>query len=368
MAYYLRYFLVLLTLTAMGCPSPATLPVLSEGEAAPRNVILLIGDGMGIAQITASMYHQGKPLSIERFPVTGIQQVHSADNLVTDSAAGATAFATGSKTNNSALGLNERLESVPTILEMAEQRGLATGLVTTAPIVHATPAAFFAHVPLRGQYEDIAVQLTQSGVDFFVGGGMKYFSQRSQDQNDLIEIMQRSGYLISSVYEQPFATLQPNFNQKFGYFTAMENPPAFSAGRDYLPFASRTATRFLERASDKGFFLMIEGAQIDWGGHKQDFDYLLSELNDFDLAVREVLKFAVKNKETLVIVTGDHETGGLAIQPGSTQDSLIAAFATDYHTATMIPVFAFGPGAGYFRGMYDNTDIFHRMVRALGWQ
>jgi alkaline phosphatase len=128
------------------------------------------------------------------------------------------------------------------------------------------------------------------------------------------------------------------------------------------------STYFLrKRGGDKGFFLMIEGAQIDWGGHANSSSYIISEMIDFDDTIGAVLDFAKEDGETLVIVTSDHETGGFAINPGSTMDKIKAGFTTEYHTGTLIPVFAYGPGASLFGGIYENTDIYHKMKAAFGF-
>ncbi len=364
--HYARLTGAILLLLLSACRST---PSRQAALPTARNVILMIGDGMGTSQITAAMLTKGSPLAIEQFPVAGIQKPHAADELITDSAASATAFATGNKTVKGAIGVNARGEPLRNIIEEAEKQGYATGLVTTATVVHATPAAFFAHVPLRNQYEEIAQQLAGSGLDFFIGGGQQYFTKPSPNgKKSVYEQLLQQGYEIESYQNKLLSQLQPPPGTPFGYFTAEDQPEKASEGRTYLPDASRMAARFLQQSSTEGFFLMIEGAQIDWAGHDNDQDYLISEMLDFDRAVAAVLQFAERNQETLVIVTSDHETGGYSIQPGSSQDSLVAGFSTNYHTGTLLPVFAFGPGAAHFRGFYDNTDIYHRMRRALNWQ
>lgn len=346
-------------------PSPKVSAVEIER---PKNIILLIGDGMGLTQITAGMYSMDKPIQLEYFPVVGLHKSHSADNLVTDSAAGATAFASGIKTYNGAIGVDVDTVARKTILEMAEENGLATGLISTSSITHATPASFIAHVALRTYHEDIATYFLETEIDFMMGGGKKYFAQREKDERNLYKELEAKGYQVSDFFEKDFDDLAIKRDRNFAYFTANAEPLPKSQGRDYLPFATRTAMNFLKRrGEEKGFFLMVEGSQIDWGGHANNLDYVLSEFEDFDEAIKEVLAFAKRDGETLVIVTADHETGGLAINPGSTRDSLIAAFTSTYHTAAIIPVFAYGPGAKAFRGVYENTAIFDKMKAAFGF-
>jgi alkaline phosphatase len=328
----------------------------------------MIGDGMGLTQITAGMYTQNAPIQLESFPVVGLHKSYAEDNLVTDSAAGATAFASGIKTYNGAVGVDVDTAAKVTILELAEKQGLATGLLSTSSITHATPASFIAHVAKRAYMEDIATYFLETEIDFFMGGGKAYFDQREKDDRNLYQELQTKGYQVSSYFDEDFDNLSIKKNSNFAYFTANKEPLPKAQGRDYLPYATRTAARFLnQKGGDNGFFLMVEGSQIDWGGHANNLDYVLSEFRDFDEAIKEALDFARRDGETLVIVTADHETGGLAINPGSTRDSLVAAFTSTYHTAAMIPVFAYGPGAEAFHGIYENTAIFDKMKKAFNF-
>ncbi|MCB0705997.1 MAG: alkaline phosphatase [Saprospiraceae bacterium] len=327
----------------------------------------MIGDGMGLTQISAGMYMNGNKLHLEEFPVIGLHKSYSYNDLITDSAAGAVAFASGIKTYNGAIGVNADTIAVQTILEDAEAHGLATGLIATSKILHATPACFFAHQKSRTMYEEIAADLLLTDMDLFIGGGKKYFDQRTLDNRNLIEELQEKGYVISDYFQQDFndsLIMDPAFN--FGYLTALDAPLPAAAGRDYLTSASARGIEFLQaRSPENGFFLMIEGSQIDWGGHANDSDYIISEMIDFDRAIGTVMDFAKKDGNTLVIVTADHETGGYAINPGSTMDSLVTAFTTGYHTGCLIPVFAFGPGSNLFSGIYENTAIYDKMRLAF---
>ncbi len=332
----------------------------------PKNIILMIGDGMGLTQITAGMYANGNKLNLEQFKFIGLHKSYASNDLVTDSAAGATAFSCGVKTYNGAIGVDKDVKRITTILEEAEITGMATGLVVTSSITHATPASFYAHQKDRSMMEEIAADMIGVDVDFFVGGGLKHFIRRKDERNLLSELANK-GYVISNFIDQEFNDISIDFNKKFGYFTANEEPLPKSQGRDYFVQASQTAVTYLSSQQQKGFFLMIEGAQIDWGGHANDSDYIVSEMIEFDEAIGAILEFAKQDGETLVIVTADHETGGFAINPGSTIDSIIPAFTTDKHTAALIPVFAFGPGAELFTGIYENTAIHRKMRKALGF-
>ncbi len=330
----------------------------------PKNIILMIGDGMGITQITAAMYANGNRLELERCPVSGLVATHSADELITDSAAGATAFACGCKTSNGVLGKDKNGKNCVNILEQANEAGMATGLVATSTITHATPAGFIAHVPIRSEMEDIATFFVKTKIDFFAGGGLKYFNARTQDQRDLCAEMRQKGFQLFDFKTNPLQSLTPDPAHPFGWFADDDDPAGVLEGRDYLPVAAQMAPAFLKKRSEKGFFLMIEGSQIDWGGHANDQVQVIAETLDFDRAIGEVLRFAEADGETLVIITADHETGGMAIAQGSSMDSLEIEFTSKHHTATLVPVFAFGPGAEQFAGVQDNTDI-HRKMQAL---
>lgn len=338
-----------------------------QPDQKPKNIVLLIGDGMGISQISTALYTNNNRSALEQFPFIGFHKSYSADNLITDSAAGATAFACGVKTFNGALGLNADSIPVLSILEESERNGLATGLVVTSTIVHATPAAFIAHQNMRVLNEEIAADILKTEVDLLIGGGKRYFDRREIDNRNLYEELKDKGYLVTDYSQMELTRMGLNAKQNFAYFTADGDPLPSSAGRDYLPYASKQALPFLAQRSDKGFFLMIEGSQIDWGGHANDARYLLSEMMDFNKTVEVVMEYARKQGNTLVIVTGDHETGGLALQPGSKIGKVKTAFTTNGHTAALIPVFAYGPMAHLFSGIYENTDIHKKMRQAFGF-
>lgn len=340
----------------------------SPSSPRPKNIILLIGDGMGLSQGTAGMYANGNKLNLEKFPITGLMKTHSSSHLITDSAAGATAFSCGCKTYNGAIGVTKAKKPCLTILEQAEKNGLATGLVATSSITHATPAAFIAHAISRADHEDIAKFFVQTELDFFVGGGLDFFNKRKTDQRNLYAELVAKGYWLSNFEEKKLSETTPNPKQAFGWFSATGEPDSVKSGRDYLPLAAKMAPDFLKNRSEKGFFLMLEGSQIDWACHAKDGPRAVDEMLDFDAAIGEIIRFAEADGNTLVIVTADHETGGLALEQGAGYDVLDLEFTTGYHTATMVPVFAYGPGAEQFGGVMDNTDIFWKMAKLWGWE
>jgi len=364
----LMALVVLPGLTACDTPkSAAGQPPLSTpiDLAKPKNVIFLIGDGMGLPQITGAMYMNNNKIAFERFKNIGFHKSHSADNLITDSAAGATAFASGVKTYNGAIGVNEKKQPVPTILEMAEQKGMATGMLVTCSIVHATPAAFIAHVAGREDKEAVALDFLNTPIDIFIGGGERYFTNRMDGRNIMQELIKK-GYMITDSAHTDITGLNIKTDKNVGYFTSDDEPSSFFEGRRYALPATTKVLDFLKDRSPEGFFLMIEGSQIDWGGHANDANYVVNELLEFEKQINMVLDFAQRDGNTLVVVTADHETGGFAIMPGSKMGKIQVAFTTKSHTATMIPVFADGPGAEAFRGIYENTEIFFKLRDAMG--
>ena len=346
-------------------PRPHPTPPMNRDQA--TNVILMIGDGMGLAQVSAALYANFNQLHIGRLPILGFHKSYSSDQLVTDSAAGATAFACGRKTFNSAIGLTKDSLPCKTLLEEAEEKGLATGLIVTSTIVHATPAAFAAHAISREYYEDIALDMADSGADLLIGGGMQYFTRRESDERNLVDALKGKGYVVEDYMNTPLNGFKWNPNKPLAYFTADKQPLNVAAGRDYLALAAKMGPVFLEKRSKQGFFLMIEGSQIDWACHARDGKLAIKETLDFDRAVGEALKFAQSNQNTLLIVTADHETGGMALMPGSKMGRVETSFTTNNHTASLIPVFAYGPGSGCFSGIYENTDIYYKIREALGF-
>ena len=326
----------------------------------PKNVIFLIGDGMGLGEVSASLFYQDQASNFERFSTIGLIKTSSSSELVTDSAAGATAFASGVKTYNGAIGVDQDSISVGTIIEHLEKNDFNTGLISTSSITHATPACFYAHSKSRNYYEDIALFLPTSNIDFFAGGGLKFFKNR-KDGKDLFDALKTNDYDLHT--EELPETIS---EKKQAILLANNSMPKMLEGRgDFLPDATKLA---LDKFSNNetGFMLVVEGSQIDWGGHDNDADYLITEQLDFDKTIGVALDFAMQNGETLVLVTGDHETGGFTLAAEKNDYNIIVPkFATGRHSATMIPVFAQGPGASVFGGIYENTAIYHKLMALL---
>jgi len=335
----------------------------SDSLKYPLNVILMIGDGMGLAQIYAAMTANKGNLHLQRCKYIGLSKTNSADDYITDSAAGATAFACGKKTKNGAIAVDTAGKPMPTLLEMAIKEGLATGLVTTCAITHATPASFIAHQPSRDMYEEIAADFLKVPIDLFIGGGIKHFKNR-KDKRDLTVELAQKGYQIALSEQE----LQAFNTGKIAALLADEHIPSIGKGRNqnWLQNATKKAIQILSQ-NPEGFFLMIEGSQIDWGGHANDANYIIEETLDFDRAIGEVLNFADKTGNTLVIITADHETGGLTLNGGDLKTGEVhVAFTSHDHTAIPVPVFAYGVGAENFAGFYENTAIFTKILELLG--
>jgi alkaline phosphatase len=338
-----------------------------QAAQAPKNVIFLIGDGMGPAQVSLARISSGKPLAMDSMSIGGFAKTQSANSAVTDSAAAGTALATGHKTNNGMISTLPDGKKVGTILEAAEKMGKATGLITTVNITDATPAVFASHVPTRKDQAGIAPQLLQEKVDVILGGGKAFFMPKSQvgskreDERDVIGDAKKDGY---AYVETRDALLSAKGNELLGLFENTEMTT--EAPEPTLAEMANKAISILSKDKD-GFFVMIEGGQIDRKCHANDAPGAIKQTLDFSAAVGQALAFARKNGNTLVIVTADHETGGLTILGSEEGGSNVTPnFATKSHSACNVPVFAFGPGSSEFSGVLDNTDIPKKIAKLWG--
>ncbi|TAH20819.1 MAG: alkaline phosphatase [Cytophagales bacterium] len=329
-----------------------------------KNIIFLIGDGMGLTQIYAAMTANKGKLNIENCTYTGLIKTYASDAYITDSAAGATAFACGTKTYNGAIGVDAQGNPVKTILEIAEEKGLATGMVATSSITHATPASFIAHQKSRKMEEEIAADFLNTDIDVFIGGGKQFFEHSVGDKNLLIDLKNKGYQVVDNLKDITAVT-----KGKLAGFTAEVQNPKMSEGRgDMLSQSTKTAINILKQ-NPNGFFLMVEGSQIDWGGHDNNPQYVIDEALDFDKVIGEVLEFAAKDGETLVVITADHETGGLTLLGGNISEGKVeSAFSTGGHSAVMVPVYSFGVQADKFTGIYENTAIYDKMMSILGFK
>jgi alkaline phosphatase len=337
----------------------------SRNDNYPKNIIIYLGDGMGVAHITAGKIARGT-LNLERFSVSGMVTTHSENKLITDSAAASTALATGYKTYNRAVSVSADKKPLKTLFEFAEELGKSTGVVVSSSVTHATPAAFFAHVEDRRQQTDIAEQILNSGLDVLIGGGWMYFipesneGSRRQDNKNLLKSLETQMPVVLS-YDK-----FPGQGKKLAALLAPDGLPK-AADRDYsLAELTQEAMRILSK-NRKGFVLLVEGSQIDWAAHDQDHEEIIAEMIDFDGAVGTGLDFAQKHGNTLVLVTADHETGGFAVHDGSmkAQQVTSSGFTTSGHTASMVPIFAYGPGSSQFGGIQDNARVGQVIISKL---
>ena len=341
--------------------SDAELVNIPDGKI--RNVILLIGDGLGFEHVALARHHgpgDDKKLYMEQLPIHGDLKTSPANGKVTDSAAAGTAMACGIKTNNGMIGMTPDETPYSSILELIRDKGWRTGLTATSGISHATPASFASHVDSRDKEKEIAVQLLGSRVDVMLGGGRKYwtdelFADAKTDGYQVIETRSelaqvKPGPVIGLFADDGMTTFAPE--PSLAEMAAVAIGQLSTPGREWF-------------APKPKFLLMIEGSQIDWAAHANDTDRVVRQTLLFDMAVREAIEFAQKDKHTLVIVTADHETGGLKLERDEGNE-LKAKWTSGGHTGDNVPIYAFGPGSEKFAGTIDNTDIPKRIAELTG--
>ncbi|MEH6679501.1 MAG: alkaline phosphatase [Sediminicola sp.] len=366
----LRLLAILLILLQAGCKATSTTTENNSKKEEPLSVILMIGDGMGIPQISTAFYFGEETPNFERFESIGLHKSASVSHWITDSAAGATAFSIGEKTYKRAIGVSRDTVPKETILELLKKRGYQTGLISLTSITHATPASFYAHVKDRDLHEKIAEQLVNADIDFLAGGGRKYFDQRSDGKDFFKELIDKDYHLDTLALSKPIPEKQNAF------IIADEGLPSVIDGRgDFLKEASISALNYFEH-SEKPFFMMIEGSYIDWGGHDENAEMMIGEVRDFDDTLGAVLDYVETHPNTLLVVTADHETGGVSIGKFYEKDKttgkqkevpqkVAVYFNSDQHSGELIPVFAKGKGAVNFQGIYENNDIYHKILKAI---
>lgn len=323
-----------------------------------KNIIFMIGDGMGLEQISAAWVCNGGKLNLDNFTNVGIQRTYSANKLVTDSAAAGTALATGHKTDNGMISMTPDTVAVKSLAEEAMENGKRTGAAVTCRVNDATPAVFFSHSASRKNQEDIVEQMAGSGVYFLAGGGTKFWRDR-EDGKDISEDVKARGYSYVETKEDLMAVEN---GPVIALMDTYELKPSLDRG-DILPASVTKALELLDNR--KGFFLMIEGSMIDDGGHDNKAGHTMEEIFDFDRTLGIVLEWAAKDGQTLVIVTADHATGGMTLLSGSIDEKRIRVnYSTTGHNGIALPVFAWGPHSEDFVGIYENTELSDR-IRAL---
>ncbi|MGL4900976.1 MAG: alkaline phosphatase [Shewanella sp.] len=403
----------------------------TKAPARPKNIVIMIGDGMGPAYTSAYRYYKDNPDTEEVEQtvfdrlLVGMASTYpaSVSGYVTDSAAAATALATGVKTYNGAVSVDTQKQPLPTVLEKAKALGLSTGIAVSSQINHATPAAFLAHNDSRKNYDAIALSYLQTNADVFLGGGQKYFPP------ELLAQFTAKGYQHITRIEELASIQQPKV---LGLFAEVQLPWAIDEQNDKkLSTLTQKALSLLSQ-NEQGFVLLVEGSLIDWAGHNNDVATAMAEINEFSNAIEVVEQFVRQHPDTLMVITADHSTGGLSIGADSnynwepkilrnilaSPDTLALAaisgeawqadlarglgfelsaqelnqltparsegaeamasairqiidkrsntgWTTSGHTGTDVQVFATGPAAELFIGHQDNTDIANKIFSLL---
>lgn len=353
-------------------PAPAATVAPTGRMSGPRSIILFIGDGMAAPQLYAARVFKGLDLNvrvarlhIDSLPVLGTFDNHSADELVTDSAAAATEMATGVRVSNKVLSIDTGGKPLPTILEHAHEQGRATGLVTTVTVSNATPAAFAAHIVERSEEYDIAAQyVDRRAVDILLGGGRANFlppgvnGGQRPDARNLSTELQDKGYTYVTDREALLA--DRGSPRLLGLFDV--GAMAYEIDRDRvrqpsLAEMTSAALRGLSKKS-KGFFLMVEGGKIDWAGHSNDLATVVVETLALDEAVGVGLEFQKTHADVLLLVTGDHETGGLTFPANFDLTPLKLQHASVEHTLESLPLQALDPNEERFtNAVRDNLSL-----------
>ena len=421
-------------ISSMGAAAQAVTPVqamLSDAPSVPKNIVIMIGDGMGPAYTSAYRYYKDNPdtQEIEQTVfdrlLVGTSSTYPArvSGYVTDSAASATALATGVKSYNGAISVDINKQPVPTIMEKAKLLGLATGVAVTSQINHATPAAFLSHNESRKNYDELALSYLDTDTDVMLGGGQRYFPA------SLIEKFEAKGYQYLADFNQLNTITK---GKVIGLFADVQLPWAIDdQGSHKLSIMTAKALELLSQ-NDQGFVLLVEGSLIDWAGHNNDIATAMGEMEEFANAIEVVEQYIRKNNDTLMVVTADHNTGGLSIgangeykwdtsiirgvqaspdfiakdalidgdwltrvtlnlgfEPNEDEQSQLTlarmqgkevmttaikqlidsrsntGWTTVGHTGVDVQVFATGPAASLFAGYQDNTDIANKLISLL---
>ncbi len=339
--------------------TPERLPRFGPDQK-PKNLILLIGDGMGFSQLTGARMALKGPngrLTLERFPVTGWSSTHSATEVYTDSAAGASALATGFKTDPSHLSVSPDGQPQETLFEKALSNGKALGLVTDSMIFDATPSAFGAHRPYRRDYAEIAEQLMVLKPEVLVGETRSSFD-RDEAWQARFRRFEEAGYARLDALASLDQALSFDPAQGQGPWLGLY-PAGSIADADTEPGLAALAVLALKQLSQNpnGFVLMVETEETDTASHRGDFDRMVEGIRALDQVAEIAVDFASAARDTLVLATADHETGGLAILGGDHGQSQRVRWATGNHSAEPVPVLAYGPGSEAFTGVLDNAEV-----------
>lgn len=335
----------------------------------PHNVIVILGDGMGIGAVSAASHllsPPGIPLAMEGAPVVGLMHTWAADILATDSAAAATAMASGFKTAKGVIGLLPDGRSLVTLFEAAHNQGLATAVVTTSGLADATPGGFLAHVASRDDYDQVLAQVLDSGTDILIGGDWagKSKAMRKPAYRQVLEGADSRAAASGTTVVHDMKGLQAATPPLIALF-----PPRPEMPLQHGPPLTETTARALDllERGDRPFVILVESEVTDEAAHSNDMDAILEGMRELDDTVAMVLDRYAASDDTLVLVVADHETGGPHLLEGEYAGGrVIVRWAHEYHSSQLVPIFAFGPGSNAFSGVFDNTQFGVRIARLLG--
>ena len=318
-----------------------------------RNVIIMIGDGMGLEQVSCAWVVNHGKLNLDRFPTVGLSRTYCTNELITDSGAGGTALAAGMKTGYSHVGTAADSTDIPSVLVKAQELGKKTGVVVTCHFADATPCDFCCHNEYRYNQDDLIADYVTCGVDYLAGGGLDWFTVNRKDGRDITKEMAAAGYTVALTEEELLKADLP----VIGILAPDNLPIAMERGDLYRRSVARGLDILSRESGDKGFVMMLEGSCIDDWLHGNDIGKAMEELLDFDRTIGDVLQWAAADGHTLVVVTADHATGCLTLQDGSLEKGEIGVhFASESHNGIAVPVYAWGPGSNAFTGIRENEE------------
>lgn len=339
-------------------PVVTTLAPVPAGQT-PKNIILLIGDGMGLTHVSAAWVVNHGRLNLDAFPYIGLSRTYCSDTLITDSGAGGTALACGKKTKKTHVGSDPDGNPMTSLIGYAQKQGMRTGISVVCRLCDATPADFCCHTDNRDLYDDILADYLECGADYIAGGGMYFLTHRADERN-IYDEMGEKGYHL---YDQPEALAEA---LELPIFAVLADSEYVVAPERGTLFQDQTmqAVRMLD--NERGFFLMAEGSCIDDWSHANDLERTIEEVLDFDRMVGEVLRWAEQDGQTLVVVVADHETGAPTLLGGSIERGEVEVhFQNESHSGIKVPVYAYGPGAEQFTGIMENAEVGRRMIDLL---
>ena len=318
-----------------------------------RNVIIMIGDGMGLEQVSCAWVVNHGKLNLDRFPSIGLSRTWCTNELITDSGAGGTALAAGVKTGYSHVGTAADSTDLASVLVQAKALGKKTGVAVTCHFADATPCDFCCHTEYRYNQDDLIADYVTCGVDYLSGGGLDWFTVNRKDNRDITKEMAAAGYTVALTEEALMEADLP----VIGILAPDNLPVAMERGDLYRHTVARGLDLLSRESGDKGFVMMLEGSCIDDWLHGNDIGKAMEELLDFDRTIGDVLEWAAADGHTLVVVTADHNTGSLTLQDGNLEEGTIGvAFGSESHNGIAVPVYAWGPGCDAFTGIRENAE------------